>query len=176
MALDRNKKVQVVSEVGELLDSSKLTVVAKYAGTSVKSLQQLRAQSADSGTQVRVVKNRLFKRALQGNNKFKDVDLGLLNGQLLYAFNSGDEVAPAQNLAVFAKEQPQIEFVGGFNGDGQILSAEELNALAILPSKDQLRAQLIGTLSAPLSGFANVLSGNVRSILNVLSARSEQIS
>ena len=176
MALSKDKKAEVLEQVAELLNDSKLTVMAQYAGTSVKSMQQLRAQSQESGTTVRVVKNRLFKKALEGNDKFKDIDLNLLSGQLLFAFNAHDEVAPAQNLAAFAKLEPQIKFVGGFNADGQALSAQDIQVLANLPSKDQLRAQLIGTIGAPLSGFVNVLSGNIRGVLNVLNARADQLS
>lgn len=175
MALSKEKKAEVVSEVSELINSSKMTVFAKYSGTTVKSMQQLRSQSKETGTVVKVVKNRLFKQALAQSGKFESLDLGELNGQLIYAFNSKDEVAPAQSLAAFAKQEPQIEFVGGLNADGQLLSAEDIKALASLPSKDQLRAQLVGTIGAPISGFVNVLAGNVRGVLNVLNARVEQI-
>src|SRR4051812_9295064 len=111
MALSKEKKAEVVSEVAALLSGSKLTVIAEYTGTSVQSLQQLRRSSSDSGTIVRVIKNRLFKKALETSPKFKDLDLNFLNGQLIYAFNSEDEVAPAQNLAAIAKQEPQIQFV-----------------------------------------------------------------
>jgi large subunit ribosomal protein L10 len=176
MALSKEKKVQVVNQIDELLNSSKLTVVAKYSGTSVKSLQKLRADSRPSGTKIHVIKNRLFIRALKNNDKYMNLELDNLNGQLIYAFNAQDEVAPAQNLATFAKEETQIEFVGGLTSDGKMLSADEVKYLANLPSKDQLRAHLVGTIAAPLSGFVNVLSGNVRGLLNTLNARSEQIS
>jgi large subunit ribosomal protein L10 len=176
MALSKDKKAEVVAEVSELLDSSKLTVIAKYTGTSVKSMQRLRREARETGTTVSVVKNRLFQRALNGSERFKDTSAELFTGQLMYAFNADDEVAPAQVLANFAKQQPQIEFVAGLNADGQVLSADDIKALAALPSKDQLRAQLAGTIAAPLSGFVNVLSGNIRGVMNVLNARAEQIS
>lgn len=176
MALNKEKKTEVVSEVSELLASSKLTVIAKYDGTSVKSMQDLRRNSAEGGTKIKVVKNRLFKLALENDKRFSDVKIADLTGQLLYAFNDKDEVAPAQSLANFAKTEPQIAFVAGLTAEGQLLMPEDVKALASLPSKDQLRAQLIGTIAAPLSGFANVLAGNVRGVLNVLNARSEQLS
>lgn len=176
MALTKDKKAEIVSEISDLLGSSKLTVIATYRGTSVKSLQELRKSSKESGTVVVVVKNRLFAKALQSNDKFKDVDLSSLKGQLMYAFNADDEVAPAQNLASFAKKQPQIEFVGALSEEGLLLGADDVKALASLPSKNQLRAQLVGTIAAPLSGFVNVMAGNVRGLLNVLSARSESIN
>lgn len=176
MALSKQKKAEVVSQVSQLLEQSKMTVFAKYAGTSVKSMQQLRTDSRSNGTVVKVVKNRLFKQAIADNNKLKDLDVSGLHGQLLYAFNAEDEVAPAQNLAVFAKLEPQIEFVGGINGEGQLLSADDIKALASLPAKQQLRAQLVGTINAPISGFVNVLAGNVRGVLNVLNSRADQLS
>lgn len=175
MALSKEKKAEVVSEVSELLSGSKMTVFAKYSGTTVKSMQQLRAQAKPDGTVVKVVKNRLFRQALKDSGKFESVELSTFSGQLIYAFNADDEVAPAQNLAAFAKQEPQIEFVGGLNADGQLLSADDIKALASLPSKDQLRAQLVGTIGAPISGFVNVLAGNVRGVLNVLNARADQL-
>ena len=176
MALSKDKKAEVVAEVADLLASSKLTVVARYRGTSVKAMQTLRKDSKQNVTYVRVVKNRLFKKALASNDTFASIDSSAIEGQLLYAFNAEDEVAPAQSLANFAKTEPQIEFVGALTADGQMLAPEDVKALASLPSKDQLRAQLVGTIAAPLSGFVNVMAGNVRGVLNVLNARSEQIS
>lgn len=173
MALTKDKKAEIVSDVSDLLKDSKLTVFAKYQGTSVKAMQELRRTSRESGTKVLVVKNRLVKKALENDDRFKDIDFGSLTGQLMYAFNSEDEVAPAQNLANFAKTQPQIEFVGGLTNDGRLLSADEIKDLSNLPSKDVLRAQLVGTIGAPLSGFVNVMAGNVRGLLNVLNARAE---
>ena len=175
MALSKDKKAGVVSEVSQLLDASKLTVVAKYSGTSVKSMQELRRTAKEGNTTISVVKNRLVKKAMQQNDKFADTDAGILTGQLLYAFNAEDEVAPAQVLANFAKAEPQIEFIGALSADGSLLSASDVKALAALPGKDQLRAQLAGTIAAPLSGFVNVMAGNVRGVLNVLGARADQL-
>ena len=95
---------------------------------------------------------------------------------LLYAFNADDEVAPAQNLYNFAKTNPNIEFVGAYTIDGLFIGADDVKQLASLPSKDQLRGLLVGMFAAPLSGFVNVLSGNIRGVLNVLSARAETIT
>jgi large subunit ribosomal protein L10 len=175
MALSKEKKVEILDEVGKLLNDSKLTVMAQYSGTSVSSMQQLRASASENGTQVKVIKNRLFKKALSTSEKFASMDSSSISGQLLYAFNAQDEVAPAQVLANFAKKEPQLTFVGAINADGILLSADDVKQLAALPTKEQLRAQLVGTIAAPISGFANVLAGNVRGVLNVLSARAEQI-
>lgn len=175
MALTKEKKHQVVDELEKLISGSKLTVVARYPGTHVKALQQLRIQSRDSGTVIRIAKNSLFKKALASNERFSNVDTTLLTGQLLYAFNNQDDVAPAQNLASFAKSETQIQFVGAITPEGQLLSALEVQVLSALPPKEQLKAQLVGTFAAPLGGFINVLAGNVRSVFNILNARVRQI-
>lgn len=175
MALTKTKKHEVVAEVAELLASSKLTVVAKYEGTPVKAMQALRREARDSNTTVKVIKNRLVIQALGKDEALKQADTSALNGMLLYAFNSEDEVAPAQVLANFAKTQPNLQFVGALTPEGTFIGADDVKALANLPSKDQLRAQLVGTLGAPLSGFVNVLAGNVRGVLNVLQARADAL-
>ena len=175
MALTRQKKEEIVAEVAELLAASKMTVLAKYTGTAVKSMQSLKRMSQASNSTVKVFKNRLVIKALSRVDKFDKVDTSNLTGQLLYAFNSEDEVAAAQLLANFAKGEPTIEFVGAFNDEGAFLDAEDVKALANLPSKDALRAQVAALFASPLSGFVNVLSGNLRSVISVLNSRAEAI-
>lgn len=176
MALSKDKKQSVVEEASRLLADSKLTVIAQYQGTPVKQMQQLRRDAAQEGTTLRVIKNRLFKKALQSSEALKSVDTSAMVGQLLYAFNATDEVAPARSLAEFAKANPQIQFVAGITQEGQLLDAEAVKALASLPTKAVLRAQLIGTIQAPVSSFVNVLAGNVRGVMNVLNARADMLS
>jgi large subunit ribosomal protein L10 len=175
MALSKDRKAEIVLETDRLLAESKLTVMARYSGASVKSMQALRGQAKESDTLVRVIKNRLVKKSLESNDKFKDVSTDFLQGQLLYAFNEHDELAPAQVLANFAKTGTPLEFVGALTSDGQFMPADDVKALANLPSKEQLRAQLVGTIAGPISGVINVLTGNVRGILNVLNARADTL-
>ncbi|HEX5796876.1 MAG TPA: 50S ribosomal protein L10 [Candidatus Saccharimonadales bacterium] len=176
MALTKAKKEEIVSQVSELLESSKLTVIADYQGTSVKQMQNLRKQAKANGTSVKVIKNRLVIKALQSSSRYKDIDTAKLTSQLVYAFNSDDEVAPAQALAKFANANKTLEFVGALTMDGQFLEAEDVKQLAALPNKEQLRAQLLSVLSGPQRGFVTVLSGNIKGVLQVLNARAETIS
>jgi len=173
MALTKDQKESVVVEISELLKDSKMTVFATYSGSSVKALQELRRTAKDSGTTLKVVKNRLFKQALESSPKLKGIDASVLTGQLIYGFNSEDEVAPAQNLAEFAKANPSMEFVGAITEDAQLISGEDVKALAALPSKQQLRAHLVATLMAPQRSFANVLAASLRGVLYALNARAD---
>jgi large subunit ribosomal protein L10 len=172
MALSKDKKHEVVAEVVDSLKTSKMTVVAKYQGTTVKAIQQLRRDSRAGGTKLRVVKNRLVVKALQEVDALKDVDTSALQGQLLYAFNTADEVAPAQALATFAKLNPTIEFVGAITEQGKFISADEVKALALLPSRDQLIGQVLATLSSPLNDVVNGLSGNLHALLDGVEAKA----
>jgi large subunit ribosomal protein L10 len=172
MALNKDKKAEVIAEVSELLKESKMTVLAKYQGTSVKSMQALRRSARDNGTKILVVKNRLFTKALADDPRFKDIDQTAFVGQLMYSFNALDEVAPAQSLANFAKEEPQVEFIGALSADGQLLAAEEVKTLAALPGKDQLIAETIATLLSPVSDITSGLAGNLAGLLDGIAAKA----
>jgi len=172
MALTKDKKSEVVSEVKDLLSTSKMTVVAKYQGTTVKALQQLRRDARANGTQVKVVKNRLVIQALKTTDSLKDVDVSNFEGMLLYAFNGEDEVAAAQALNTFARSNPTIEFVGAISPDGSFVSAEDVKALANLPGKNQLIAEVIAQLLSPVHDVTNALSGNLHALLDGVSAKA----
>jgi large subunit ribosomal protein L10 len=172
MALTKQEKDDVVAEVAALLSASKLTVVAKYEGTTVKALQGLRREARANGTRVKVVKNRLVIKALQQTTALKTVETSALEGMLLYAFNAEDEVASAQVLHTFAKANPSIQFVGGITADGTFIDAANVKALATLPSKNQLIAGLINTLNSPILGVMSGLSGNLHGLLKGLEAKA----
>lgn len=175
MAITRDTKNSQVAAVVEMLESSRLTACAAYAGVTVAEMQQLRRTAREAGVTIKVVKNRLVRVAMQQTDAYKNTDTSLLTGQLIYAVSADDEVAPAQILAQFAKKQPALKLVCGFTGEGEALDTAAIKALADLPSKDQLRGMLVGTIAAPLSGMVGVLSGNVRSVLYALKARQEQL-
>jgi large subunit ribosomal protein L10 len=172
MALTKSKKSDVVAEVAGLLKDSKLTVIAKYEGTTVKAIQTLRKNAKENGTTVKVVKNRLAIKALQQNDTLKDTDTSAIKGMLLYAFNASDEVAPAQVLHAFAKTEPTIEFVGAVTAEGQFMGAADVKALATLPSKPQLIAGVINTLQSPVRNVMSGLSGNLHGLLDAVAAKA----
>ncbi len=172
MALTKVQKDEVVAEVSQLLADSKLTVVAKYEGTTVKALQGLRRDAKAKGTKVKVVKNRLVIKAIQAVTSLKDVETSALEGMLLYAFNAEDEVAPAKSLNDFSKLNPSLEFVGAITADGKFIDAASVKALAVLPSKQQLIAGIINTLNSPVMGVMGGLNGNLHGLLLALEAKA----
>lgn len=175
MAITRDKKETLVAELADLFASAKGTVGATYAGLSVQDMQQLRASAREQGVAIKVVKNRLVRVALSQNDKYKAADTSLLEGQLVYAFSSDDEIAPAQILAKFAKNHPAMQLVAGFDGEGNSLDTATVKALADLPTKEQLQGQLVSVLAAPLTQFLGVANGAQRGFAQVLSQRAEAL-
>jgi large subunit ribosomal protein L10 len=121
---------------------------------------------------IKVIKNRLVRVALSGVATYKDTDTTPLTGQLLYAMSADDEVAPAKTLHAFAKTNPALVIAGGFSGEGVLLSADEVNALASLPSKSQLIGEVIAMLLSPVHDITNALSGNLHALLDGVEAKA----
>jgi len=175
MAITRDKKNTLVAELAELFTNAKGTVGAAYTGISVASLQELRASARENNVTIKVVKNRLVRVALSQNEKFAKADTSLLTGQLVYAFSNDDEVAPAQVIAKFSKTHPELQLVVGFDGSGASLDTATVTALASLPTKDQLRGQVVSVIAAPLTQFLGVANGAQRGFAQVLSQRAESL-
>jgi large subunit ribosomal protein L10 len=172
MAITRDKKQSLVAEVTNILADAKMTAFARYQGLSVADLQALRAAAREANVTIKVVKNRLVRVALSQSDTYKDADTSALEGQLLYAFSSEDEVAPAQVLDTFAKDHEALELVGGFSEEGKTLDTAEVKALAGLPGKDQLIAEVVSQLLSPVHDVTNALSGNLHGLLDGVEAKA----
>lgn len=172
MAISRDTKQAQVAAFSDLLSSSKMTVFAHYDGLTVAEVQKLRRAAREQGIVVKVVKNRLVRVALSQNDALKDADTSGLTGQLLYAVSAEDEVAPAQALAAFAKTNPALKLAGAISAEGKLLSIDEVKALATLPSKNELIAQVVATLTSPLGDVMNGLSGNLHALLDGVEAKA----
>ncbi|MGH7217979.1 MAG: 50S ribosomal protein L10 [Candidatus Microsaccharimonas sp.] len=172
MAISRDKKNELVAEFTELLTNAKTTAFAAYQGISVAQLQVLRAQARENGVTIKVVKNRLVRVVLASIDAYKDVDTSSLNGQLLYAMSADDEVAPAKVLSEFAKTNDALAIAGGLSLEAGLLSADDVKALAALPSKSQLIAEVIAQLLSPVHDVTNALSGNLHALLDGVEAKA----
>lgn len=172
MAISRDKKQALVTELTELFASTKGTAFAAYQGLSVSDLQALRRAAREAGVTIKVVKNRLVRVAMSENATYKATDTSGLTSQLLYAFSADDEVMPAKVLDEFAKTNPKLELVGGFSGEGVAISTVDVKALAGLPSKNQLIAEVVAQLLSPVHDVTNALSGNLHALLDGVEAKA----
>ena len=173
MAVTRQAKETAVETLTGELGRIKLAVMTDYRGLTVAEVEELRATLREQGITYRVTKNTLLRLALSKNSNLAKVDPGAFTGPMALAMGFDDEVAPARVIFQYAKTHEALEIVGAVTSDGQVLSAKDVKALALLPTRDQLIGQVVGTIAAPLTGFVGVMSGNVRSIINVLNALSE---
>jgi large subunit ribosomal protein L10 len=154
LGLDLDKKKAVVAEVSAQLAKAKSIVVAEYRGLEVGHMTALRAKARKSGVYLRVLKNTLARRAVEGT-PFAGLSQHL-KGPLVYGI-SPDAVAPAKVLNEFAKANEKLVIRAGAM-ENAVISAKEVTALASLPSRDELLAMLLGTMQAPIAKFARTLN------------------
>lgn len=171
MAQTKVQKEVIVKDLVEKLKSSKAVVFSDYKGLNVKDMTTLRRDLRAEGVDLKVLKKTLMQIALKDAGI--EMDVKKLEGQIAIAVSSRDEVAAAKIIAKLAKVNENLKIAGGILGTKE-LSAEEVNALAKLPSKEELLAKLVGTLNAPVSGFVNVLAGNMRGLVTVLKAVADK--
>jgi large subunit ribosomal protein L10 len=173
MAISREAKEKAVAQLSAELGRIKLAVMTDYRGLTVSEVEELRANLRAAGISYRVTKNTLLRLAAAQNEAMKGISPDAFSGPMALAMGFDDEVAPARVIFQYAKSHDALEIVGAITADGQLLTADDVKALATLPTRDQLLAQVVGTIAAPLTGFVGVMAGNVRSIINVLNALSE---
>ena len=172
MAKTREQKEQTVSDLTTAFKSSKLAVLTDYRGLNVPAISELRSNLREVGISYTVAKNTLVKIALAAAEKNVD-DTSVFAGPVGIAFGE-DEVAAARIVYEFSKTNGALEILGAIDEDGKVLSKEEVMALALLPSREQLLGQVVGTIAAPLSGLVRVLNGNVTGLVYALSAIAEK--
>lgn len=166
MAITRDKKQALVAQMKDAFADAKSVAFAQYAGLSVADLQDLRKAAREAGVSIIVVKNRLVRVAMGESKAYKDTDTSALEGQLLYAFSNDDEVMASKVLDTFAKTHSDLKLAGGFSAEGAALAEAEVKALASLPGKEQLIAEVVAQLLSPVHDVTNALSGNLHALLD----------
>ena len=154
MSLNLNDKKAVVAEVAAKVASAQTIVVAEYRGIQVGHLTQLRAKARSQGVYLRVLKNTLARRAVEGT-AFSGL-ASEMTGPLIYSI-SEDAVAAAKVISEFAKTNDKLVIKAG-NYAGKSLDKAGVSALASIPTREVLISQLLGIMQAPVSGFARALA------------------
>ena len=154
MSLNLQEKQAVVAEVGAQVAQAQTIVLAEYRGIAVSDITKLRANARNAGVYFHVLKNTLARRAVQGTPFEALADK--MVGPLVYSI-SADPVAAAKVVYDFAKANEKLVIKAGLY-NGKVMDAAAVNALATVPSKEVLLAQLLGLLQSPVSGLARVLA------------------
>ena len=170
MSLNLEGKKEVVAEISARLASAQAIVLAEYRGLPVEKITQLRARARASGVYLRVLKNTLARRAVQGTPFEKLADQ--MVGPLAYGV-SDDPVSAAKLLHAYAKENDKLVIKGGAI-PGQVMNAKEVGSLAALPSREELLAKLMGTMLAPVTTFVQTLNQVPSKFVRTLAAVRDQ--
>ena len=171
MALRLEDKKAFVKEVNAVAGDSVTAVAAEYRGLSVAEMTELRKEARSAGVYLRVVKNTLARRAVEGT-EFECMQ-DTLKGPILLAFAKDDPGAAARVIKDFAKEHDALQAVS-LSIDGHLLPATDLSKLADLPTLDQARAMLLGVVVAPMSKIVRTLAEPSAMLARTLSARGSQ--
>lgn len=171
MAKTKVQKEEMLAKLDDQIQRMKSAVIVDYQGLKVKDSEVLRGILRDNGAEFTVAKNTLVKIALKKSGI--EYDEGVLKKPVAIAFAMNDEIAPAKEITLFAKKNEALEILGGIM-EKKFIDAASVSRLASLPTKDQLRAQLVGTIAAPLNGMVNVFAGNLRGLVNVMNALKDK--
>lgn len=171
LAISRARKEELVAQYVDLLERSSAVFVAEYKGMSVKQVEELRGAVREADGSLHVAKNTLMRVAFEQTGN--PVPSSLSSGQTAVGFALGEAPTMAKALSKFAKDEEMFVLQGGMMDSAEI-SAADIKNLSELPSLDELRAQILGTLQAPARNVASVIAGSVRQVVNVIDAYSKK--
>lgn len=167
MAKTRAQKEEMVQQLARCMQDATSVVFANFQGLKVAESDALRQKCREQHVSYIASKKTLLERALKDAGI--DTDARAFEGGVAVMCGNDDEVAPAQIVANFAKDHEVVSIFGGIL-EGAFISRDKVNELSKLPSKQALLAKVVGSMNAPVSGFVNVLAGNLRGLVNVLNA------
>ncbi|OGH92115.1 MAG: 50S ribosomal protein L10 [Candidatus Magasanikbacteria bacterium RIFOXYD2_FULL_39_9] len=166
MPKSKLQKQETIKSLEDGLKSAKAVVFANFQGLKVSEAEELRRECRKNDIKVVAAKKTLVKRACQEMG-LTDVDPKVFSGGVATFMALGDEVSAARIVNNFSKTHEILQVFGGVL-EGKFISVAMVKSLANLPSKQELLAKLVGSINAPVSGFVNVLAGNLRGLVGVL--------
>jgi large subunit ribosomal protein L10 len=168
LAITRERKEELVAHYGELLSATSGFIITEYRGLTFAQVRDLRARLRDAQGRYVITKNTLFTIALQQAGW--PVPDDLLLGPTAVAFGDGNMPSVAKIILAFAKENEEVFKIKGGVLAGQVISGKQVEAVATLPSIDELRAQIAGLIVQPASGLVGVFNAATAQVVQVLQA------
>lgn len=165
--MNRQEKESSVEELKQRFSKCAMAVLADYKGLKVNEMNQLRRALREVDAEMKVYKNTLARLALR-DTEMQDLD-GYFQGTVALVTTEGDPVGPAKVIIKFAKEFQKPEIKAGFVS-GALMSADQIDSLSKLPTREEMLSKLIGSMSAPAQNLVNVMSAIPRQLVTVLSA------
>jgi len=165
MALTKAQKQKIIADLKDKIAKQKAMVLIGITGLKVKDISDLRKKLKTEEGNLKVVKKTLIEKAFKENNL--EFDKNKYKEEIALVLGFKDEILPAKTVYQFGLANEKLKILGGFL-EGKFKEAEEIIALAQLPTKEGLLAKLVGSIASPISGLINVLQGNIKGLITVL--------
>ena len=165
MALTKVQKQKILDELKEKIAKQKVMIFADFTGLKVKDLSNLRKKIKAADGEIKVAKKTLLGLAVKGAGL--EFEAKKIKGEIALVFGYKDEISLTKIIYQFAEANPNLKILGGFL-ENQFRTAEEIITLAQLPTKEELLSGLVRSVSAPISNFINVLQGNIKGLIYLL--------
>jgi len=166
MVKTKEEKKKILEELKEKISKQKVTIFVDFTGLKMKDIFDLRKKLKMVDSQLKVTKKTLAQIAF--NKSGLKTEIKKLKGEIAFVFGLKDEISPAKIIFQFSQINPNLKILGGFL-ENKFVEAEKIVELAKLPTREELLGKLVGSISAPVSNFINVLQGNLRNLVSILS-------
>jgi len=168
MALTKEQKQEIVSDLKEKIEKQKTIVFVDIAGLKVSELFDLRKKLRETDSLIQIAKKTLLKIALKDYSQALSKRIDELKGQVAVIFGFEDEILPVKTAYKFSDKSKHLKILGGYF-EKEFQDSEKMIEIAKLPTQEELLAQLVGSISAPISNFLHILQGNLQRLVYVLS-------
>jgi len=174
MPKTKEEKQKIVEELKEKIEKQKSIVFVDFSGLGVDTITELRKKMREKECEFKVTKKTLIEIALKGFKNDIAKKVRGLQGEIGIGFGYQDEIMPFKILGDFSKEQENLKLLAGLIGE-EFLEKEKTIAMSELPTREEILTRIVGSISAPISNFVNVLQGNIKGLLSVLAkAKTEK--
>ena len=165
--LTKVQKKKVIDDLADKIKRQQCLIFTNINGVNVSEMQKLRRNLREAEIEYKVAKKTLINLALKKVKQ--DVDISNVEGSLGLAFSYSDSVSPAKIIFKFAKEHKNLKILGGII-ENRFLTFKEVEALSMIPSREELLVKLLYSIKGPIAGLVNVLQGNLRNLIGALNA------
>ena len=170
MPLTKIQKQKIIENLKEKIEKQKIIIFVDFTGLKVKEFSALRRKLKSAENELKVVKKTLMKIAFREAKL--NLELKKLLGEIALVFGYRDIILPTKTVWQFSEDCPNLKILGGIS-ENNFITDEKIIELAKLPTKEELLAKLVGSISAPISNFVRVLEGNMRNLVYIFSRISE---
>jgi large subunit ribosomal protein L10 len=170
--MNKNEKADIISDVKEMIEKASAVYLTDFSKINVADINHIRNEFRKEGVSYKVIKNTLFKRAMQETGKLEKLS-GHLVGMTGFVFASDNPVAPAKIIKTYFDKNQKLALKACYIED-QYYDGKELNVLATLPTKNEIVASILGSINAPASGIVGAINAVMRDLVSVIDEISKK--